>query len=219
MVGCVSHWRALIVLGTAQFLMVLDTSVMDVSIGFLATGAGASAHAEPAHLHRPGAGAPGPGGGSPDDHPPRHPHQARHTGHRARGSERRAHADYTGGVYGSMLAASAVVGAGHLGELPRVELVLLLLLTGAVFWTAQVHARLFGARLAQQSVDRGVLVHVCRDEWPIPSRSRRPPCRPPSPWPDRWAGRRPRRCAPGPAGGSRPCPRRSTCRWGCWSSR
>lgn len=61
MVGCVSHWRALIVLGTAQFLMVLDTSVMDVSIGFLATGAGASAHAEPAHLHRPGAGAPGPG--------------------------------------------------------------------------------------------------------------------------------------------------------------
>ncbi len=29
------HWRALIVLGTAQFLMVLDTSVMNVSISQL----------------------------------------------------------------------------------------------------------------------------------------------------------------------------------------
>jgi hypothetical protein len=66
-----------------------------------------------------------------------------------------------------MLAASVVVGAGHLGKLPRVELVLLLLLTGAVFWMAHVHAQLFGARLAQVSVDRRVLLHVCRDEWPI----------------------------------------------------
>lgn len=32
---CVSHWRALLVLGTAQFLMVLDTSVMNVSISRL----------------------------------------------------------------------------------------------------------------------------------------------------------------------------------------
>jgi predicted MFS family arabinose efflux permease len=31
----VSHWRALIVLGTAQFLMVLDTFVMNVSISRL----------------------------------------------------------------------------------------------------------------------------------------------------------------------------------------
>jgi EmrB/QacA subfamily drug resistance transporter len=34
-VGGVAHWRALIVLGTAQFLMVLDTSVMNVSISQL----------------------------------------------------------------------------------------------------------------------------------------------------------------------------------------
>ncbi|MFJ9740949.1 MFS transporter [Streptomyces sp. NPDC101166] len=34
-VGTVAHWRALIVLGTAQFLMVLDTSVMNVSISRL----------------------------------------------------------------------------------------------------------------------------------------------------------------------------------------
>src|SRR3954453_14416118 len=34
-VGTVAHWRALIVLGMAQFLMVLDTSVMNVSISQL----------------------------------------------------------------------------------------------------------------------------------------------------------------------------------------
>lgn len=93
------------------------------------------------------------------------------TGHegaaRARFAERRAAADYTGGVYGSMLAASVVAGAGTLGPVPRVELVLLLLLTGIVFWVAHVHAQLFGARLAQRHPDRRVVVHVCRDEWPI----------------------------------------------------
>ncbi|MDX5567262.1 hypothetical protein PYK79_33850 [Streptomyces sp. ID05-04B] len=93
------------------------------------------------------------------------------TGHRgaarARAAERRATADYTGGVYGSMLAASVVVGAGAWGKFPRVELVLLLLLTGLVFWVGHVHAQLFGARLAQRSLDRRVVLHVCRDEWPI----------------------------------------------------
>lgn len=84
-----------------------------------------------------------------------------------RATERRAHADYTGGVYGSMLAASVVIGAGTLGSFPRLELVLLLLLTGLVFWIAHVHAQLFGARLAQQPLDRRVVLHVCRDEWPI----------------------------------------------------
>ncbi|CAL9621239.1 hypothetical protein GCM10010423_11230 [Streptomyces levis] len=89
------------------------------------------------------------------------------TARRARKAERRAHADYSGGVYGSMLAGSVVVGAGTLGELPRLELVLLLVLTGAVFWLAHVHAQLFGARLAQESVDRRTVLRVCREEWPI----------------------------------------------------
>ncbi|MGW7053541.1 hypothetical protein [Streptomyces sp. NPDC054887] len=85
-----------------------------------------------------------------------------------RRAERRAHADYTGGVYGSMLAASVVIGAGTLGSFPRVELVLLLLLTSLVFWIAHVHAHLFGARLAsRQRPDRRVVLGVCRDEWPI----------------------------------------------------
>lgn len=85
----------------------------------------------------------------------------------ARTTERRARADYTGGVYGSMLAASVIVGAGALGSFPRLELVLLLLLTGGVFWIAHVHAQLFGARLAQQSPDRRVVLRACREEWPI----------------------------------------------------
>lgn len=66
-----------------------------------------------------------------------------------------------------MLAASVVVGAGSLGSVPHTELVLLLLLTGVVFWIGHVHAQLFGARLAQQAPDRQVVLHVCREEWPI----------------------------------------------------
>ncbi|MEU0218785.1 hypothetical protein ABZ281_28455, partial [Streptomyces sp. NPDC006265] len=68
-----------------------------------------------------------------------------------RRAERRARADYTGGVYGSMLAASVVIGAGSLGSFPRAELVLLLLLTGVVFWIAHVHDRLTSPRTAQRA--------------------------------------------------------------------
>jgi hypothetical protein len=61
-----------------------------------------------------------------------------------------------------------VVGAGSLGSFPRAELVLLLLLTGVVFWIAHVHAQLFGARLARRkALDRGTVLRACRDEWPI----------------------------------------------------
>ncbi|MFG2944460.1 hypothetical protein [Streptomyces adustus] len=79
----------------------------------------------------------------------------------------RTQADYTGGIYGSLLAASVVVGAGTLGPLPRLELVLLLLATSLVFWIAHVHAQLFGARLVRQSLDRHAVMAVCREEWPI----------------------------------------------------
>ncbi|MFI9646380.1 hypothetical protein ACIHAA_08830 [Streptomyces sp. NPDC052040] len=86
---------------------------------------------------------------------------------RARIADRRARADYTGGVYGSLLAASVVVGAGTHGPLPRTELIVLVLSTGVVFWIAHVHAQLFGALLAQPRLDRGTVLRVCRDEWPI----------------------------------------------------
>ncbi|MCQ4198819.1 hypothetical protein ACFW5W_05030 [Streptomyces sp. NPDC058783] len=91
----------------------------------------------------------------------------RSTDRRERRAAHRAHADYTGGVYGSMLAASVVIGAGTLGSFPRAELVLLLLLTSLVFWIAHVHAELFGARLARHTPDRRVILRVCREEWPI----------------------------------------------------
>lgn len=141
------------------------------------------------------------------------------TGHATSRAERRARADYTGGVYGSMLASSVIIGAGAPGPYPRLELVLLLLLTGLVFWIAHVHAQLFGARLAHRGLDRRVVLEVCRDEWPIvkaavprrpPSRSARSSasmCRAPSGWRsrwpsrDRWAGRRPRPAGPTPRGG------------------
>ncbi|MEU9283570.1 hypothetical protein AB0D57_02285 [Streptomyces sp. NPDC048275] len=90
-----------------------------------------------------------------------------HTTAEARRAERRANTDYSGGVYGSMLAASVVVGAGTLGSFPLIHLVLLLLLTGLVFWAAHVHAQLFGARLVQPSMDRRMVLDVCREEWPI----------------------------------------------------
>ncbi|MFD8535132.1 hypothetical protein [Streptomyces rubrogriseus] len=89
------------------------------------------------------------------------------TDRRERRAARRAHTDYTGGVYGSMLAASVLIGAGTLGAFPRAELVLLLLLTSLVFWIAHVHAELFGARLARRTPDRRVILGVCRDEWPV----------------------------------------------------
>ncbi|GHE23891.1 hypothetical protein [Streptomyces capillispiralis] len=91
----------------------------------------------------------------------------RSTDRRERRATHRARTDYTGGVYGSMLAASVVIGAGTLGSFPRAELVLLLLLTSLVFWAAHVHAELFGARLARRTPDRRVILRVCRDEWPI----------------------------------------------------
>ncbi|MEU8586029.1 hypothetical protein AB0C59_03315 [Streptomyces sp. NPDC048664] len=87
--------------------------------------------------------------------------------HKETKAERRARTDYTGGVYGSLLAGSVVVGAGATGPVSRLELVLLLISTGLVFWIAHVHAQLFGARLAQQSLNWRAVLHVCRDEWPI----------------------------------------------------
>ncbi|MEU2931032.1 hypothetical protein ABZ636_39490 [Streptomyces sp. NPDC007251] len=77
--------------------------------------------------------------------------------------------DYTGAVYGSLLAASVVVGAGtgSLGSRPRLELVLLLLGTGLVFWAAHVFARLFGARVMYVPVSAREIRRACVTEWPI----------------------------------------------------
>ncbi|MFJ1568169.1 hypothetical protein [Streptomyces erythrochromogenes] len=78
-----------------------------------------------------------------------------------------AHGDYTGAVYGSLLAASVVVGAGTLGSFPRLQLIVLLLGTGVVFWAAHVFARLFGARLLVGRLSWSVVRRVSRQERPI----------------------------------------------------
>ncbi|MEU5210042.1 hypothetical protein [Streptomyces sp. NPDC020742] len=78
-----------------------------------------------------------------------------------------ARIDYSGAVYGSLLAASVVVGAGTLGPYPWLELAVLLLSTGAVFWAAHVFARIFGARVVRQPLSRAEIRRVCLDERPI----------------------------------------------------
>ncbi|MER6510802.1 hypothetical protein ABT158_28560 [Nonomuraea sp. NPDC001636] len=78
-----------------------------------------------------------------------------------------AHRDYTGAVYGSLLAASVVAGAASLGRFPRLEMIILLLGTSTVFWAAHVHARLFGARAVFQSMSVADIRRACAEEWPI----------------------------------------------------
>ncbi|MGP8304158.1 hypothetical protein ACTPOK_40895 [Streptomyces inhibens] len=78
-----------------------------------------------------------------------------------------AHIDYSGAVYGSLLAASVVVGAGTLGSFPRLELMVLLLGTGLVFWAAHVFSRLFGARMVHGPVSRKEVRRLFADERPI----------------------------------------------------
>ena len=76
--------------------------------------------------------------------------------------------DYTGAIYGSMLAASVVATAGAVGGYPRLNLALILIVTGLVFWAAHAYARLAGERRLTGSAwswheIRSVAVH----EWPI----------------------------------------------------
>ncbi|MEV7616658.1 diacylglycerol kinase family protein [Streptomyces sp. NPDC089799] len=92
-----------------------------------------------------------------------HPGTRRHW--RRRHPDRRF--DYSGAVYGSMLAASVVVGAGELGRFPKVQLMVLLLATGVVFWAAHVFAHLFGASLANEPLTWREFRKVCADEDPL----------------------------------------------------
>ncbi|MFH7596015.1 diacylglycerol kinase family protein [Streptomyces racemochromogenes] len=90
------------------------------------------------------------------------PHRGHWHWHR---SPDRAPVDYMGAVYGSMLAASVIVGAGVPGgPYPRGELAGLLLCTGLVFWIAHVYAHLFGISLANGHLTWREFRTVCRDE-------------------------------------------------------
>jgi len=77
-------------------------------------------------------------------------------------------ADYAGAIYGSMLAASVVVGAGLGGHAPPpVRLALLLIATGVVFWVAHAYARLIGDRIHRTVISWAEVVRIGRLEWPL----------------------------------------------------
>ena len=76
--------------------------------------------------------------------------------------------DATGAVYGSLLAASVVVGQAPLQEsVPPVDLAVILLATGAVFWLVHVYSRTLGHYVIDGRFHRHRLAHVMREESPI----------------------------------------------------
>ncbi|MEE1751541.1 hypothetical protein [Streptomyces sp. SP18CS02] len=75
--------------------------------------------------------------------------------------------NYTGAVYGSLLAASVIATAGTLGPFPRLQLVVMLITTGLIFWITHVYADLVGNRLAHRAPSWGVIRRAARREWPI----------------------------------------------------
>ncbi|MFK0048464.1 hypothetical protein ACIQU4_31125 [Streptomyces sp. NPDC090741] len=75
--------------------------------------------------------------------------------------------DSAGAVYGSLLATSVVATAGTAGEYPRVQLVILLIVTGLVFWATHVYAQLAGERLVGEPWSRREIRRVAVHEWPI----------------------------------------------------
>jgi hypothetical protein len=85
---------------------------------------------------------------------------------------------YTAAIYGSLLAASVVVGAavGRHGryELPPVRLAALIVVTGVVFWLAHAYARLVGDRLQRVAFSAAEIRVVVREEWPLLEAALRP---------------------------------------------
>ena len=77
--------------------------------------------------------------------------------------------NYAGAVYGSLLAASVVVGTAPLRGAPTLgELVGVLIITGIVFWLAHVYARLVGERVSTgKPVTWPEIERVGRHEWPL----------------------------------------------------
>jgi hypothetical protein len=77
--------------------------------------------------------------------------------------------NYVGAVYGSLLAASVVVGTSPKDGAPNLAvLCALLLVTGLVFWAAHVYARVIGERVAKGGrTSWGEVAGIARHEWPL----------------------------------------------------
>lgn len=78
-----------------------------------------------------------------------------------------ARTDFTGAVHGSLLAASVVAGASTPGPYPSLQLVLLLLCTGVVFWAAHAYSAVVGDLLPREPLTWSEIRRVCAHEWPI----------------------------------------------------
>jgi hypothetical protein len=86
----------------------------------------------------------------------------------AAGSRWHERLDATGAIYGSLLAASVIVGQAPLTEsVPPVELAVILLATGAVFWLVHVYSRTLGRYVIDGRLHRHRLAHIMREESPI----------------------------------------------------
>jgi hypothetical protein len=87
------------------------------------------------------------------------------------GTPRAARPNYSGAIYGSLLAGSVVVGAaaGARGNyhVEPFRLALLLVATGLVFWLAHAYAGLVGDRIHHALLDRAEIRRVARHEWPL----------------------------------------------------
>jgi hypothetical protein len=77
--------------------------------------------------------------------------------------------NYSGAIYGSLLAASVVVGAGAGGEfdIGPLRLAALLVVTGLVFWLAHAYAGLVGDRIHHAKLNSVEIGRVARHEWPL----------------------------------------------------
>jgi hypothetical protein len=79
--------------------------------------------------------------------------------------------NYTGAIYGSLLAASVVVGAGasvdETDDYWPLRLAVLLAATGLVFWLAHWYARLVGDRIHHAPLDWHEVQRSARHEWPL----------------------------------------------------
>jgi hypothetical protein len=85
----------------------------------------------------------------------------------ARAAPERRPSDYTGAIYGSLLAASVVAGTSPGQTPPRpLELIVVLLATGIVFWLAHVYAQLGGDRTGPV-LSRNEVRVAAAHEWPI----------------------------------------------------
>ncbi|MFE7296012.1 MULTISPECIES: hypothetical protein [unclassified Streptomyces] len=81
--------------------------------------------------------------------------------------QKEPHTDYGGAVYGSLQAASVVAGTAAFGPFPRVGLMLLLLVTGLVFWMAHVYSHLVGDLASYRHLTWDRIRRVAGQEWPI----------------------------------------------------